>query len=135
MYGAWPKNFIDMCKPSIEYLELFALVATVENWIHRFKNKRIILFCDNQSVVAMVNNTTSSCPNCMILIRKLVLKGLVENVRIYAKYIKSEENTASDFLSRLKLEKFHQLRPDWDTVQTPIPEEMWPVTKLWKDFK
>ena len=131
MYSQWPDNFIKTYKPSIEYLELFALVGGVVNWIHRFKNRRVVLFCDNQSVVHMVNNTTSSCKNCMYLIRVLVLKGLTENVRIFAKYIPSSENTASDHLSRLKLEAFKKLRSDWDDHPTKISEMLWPIEKIW----
>ena len=132
MYGQWEPNFIEDFDPSIEYLKLFALVGTVLNWIHRYKNKRILLFCDNQSMVHMVNNTSSSCANCMVLLRKLILKGLTENIRIFAKYIRSADNKASDYLSHLKIEKFKQLRPDWDEQPTPIPSEIWPISKIWK---
>ena len=132
MYSAWPKDYIDNYEPSIKYLELFALVATVINWIDRFQNRRIILFCDNQAVVHMVNNTTSSCKNCMVLIRWLVLKGMKENVRIFARYIRSSDNTASDLLSRLKIEQFLKLKTTWDAAPTPVPQELWPIQKLWK---
>ena len=130
MYGAWPTGYIEKYEPSIEYLELYALVATVLNWIHRHRNKRIILFCDNQSVVHMVNNTTSSCKQCMVLIRKLVLKSLTENVRVFAKYIRSKENVASDLLSRLKIKQFLTLQK-WDAMPTPIPPELWPIEQIW----
>ena len=133
MYGQWSANYIETFQPSIAYLELFALTATVLNWIHRFKNRRIILFCDNQSVVQMINKTTTSCKNCMVLIRKLVLKSLIENVRIYATYIKSEDNVASDLLSRLKIEKFLSLKDSWDSKPTSVPEDLWPIEKLWKN--
>ena len=61
MHQKWPSNFIKKFKPSIEYLELFAVTAAVLTWIQNLKNKRIILFCDNQSVVNMINLTTTSC--------------------------------------------------------------------------
>ena len=80
MYGQWPSDFILNDDPGIAYLELYALTGTLLKWIHHYRNKRVILFCDNQSVVGMVNNTSSSCKNCMVLIRKLVLKCLQENV-------------------------------------------------------
>ena len=102
MYGTWDDEFLKLKDSSIEYLELYALVGTVLNWIHCFKNKRVVLFCDNQPVVQMVNNTTSGCKNCMVLIRKLVMKSLYENVRIFARYIRSGDNKVSDFLSRQK---------------------------------
>ena len=73
-YAQWPENFISTCEPSIEYVELYTLVVAVEISGQSLKNHRVGIFCDNQSVVHMVNNSTSSCGRCMILIRILVLK-------------------------------------------------------------
>ena len=109
MYGIWG-DFIPNCDPSIAYLELFAVVATVLNWIHRFKNRRVILFCDNKSAVDIINFTTSSCKNCMVLVRILVLHSMIHNVRVFAKYLPSETNEQADMLSRLKIAKFLKSR-------------------------
>ena len=46
MYQLWSPPFIKKFKPNIEYLELYAVVAAVLTLIHKFKNKRIILFCE-----------------------------------------------------------------------------------------
>ena len=67
-FSQWDPDFIEDCDPSIEYLELFAVLVGVKNWLHRFQNRRIVLFCNNQSVVHMINKTTSSCKNCLFLI-------------------------------------------------------------------
>ena len=130
-YSQWDREFMEV-DPSIEFLELFAVVVGVINWIHRFSNKRIILFCDNQSVVGMINKTTSSCDNCLTLIRILVFQGLKHNIRIYAHYIESKANKAADFLSRLKLNKFFSLSESWDSQPSDIPEEIWPIQKIWR---
>ena len=136
MYQTWSKTFLDKCKPSIEHLELFGVTAAVLTWIGRFKNSRVILFCDNKSVVDMINATTTSCKNCMVLIRMIVLKGLFENVRIFARHVKGTKNDLADSLSRNKLSYFHQLCEEqersMDTDPTNIPEALWPVEKLWK---
>ena len=50
MAGCWSKEFLINCKPSIEYLELAALVMVVFCWGHLLKNLRIKIFCDNKSV-------------------------------------------------------------------------------------
>ena len=92
VYGQWDSKFIEEFEPSIEYLELYAVVVTVLNWLDRFRNERITLFCDNQAVVSMINNNTSSCRNCLFLIRKLVLHSMVLNTRVFASYISSKAN-------------------------------------------
>ena len=84
MYGKWPENFISECKLSIEYAELLGLVISVHTWAPKLRNRRVMIHCDNQTVVTVVNNTTSSCKNCMMLVRKLVLKCLQFNCRIFA---------------------------------------------------
>ena len=71
--------------PSIEYLELYALTVAVVLWLHRFKNRNIYLFCDNESIVNMVNSSSSSCKNCMLLIRLVVMEGLVHNTKVKCK--------------------------------------------------
>ena len=66
-------------KPSIEYLELAALCIGIISWGQYLTNCRIVIFCDNQAVVHMVNKLMSSCSNCMVLLRMLVLDGLKNN--------------------------------------------------------
>ena len=73
--GTWDHELM-IHKPSIEYLELFALVLGLLTWEERLSNCCIIIFCDNISVVHMVNSMSSSCGNFMILIRLMILNGL-----------------------------------------------------------
>ena len=74
--GQWPENFIAEKDPSIEFLELFGVVTAVIAWAQELQNRRIVLFCDNQSVVAMINNSSSKCQKCMILIRILTFHSM-----------------------------------------------------------
>ena len=95
--------------PSIEYLELFALAAGVLAWISKFQNMRVCIFCDNMSVVHMVNNMSSKCKNCMVLIRLITLECMKQNVRLYAKHVRTHLNSAADALSRLEFAKFKRV--------------------------
>ena len=135
MYGRWDKVFIETEKPSIEFLELFAVTAGILAWVHKLKNKRIILFCDNQSAVEMINKSTSSCVQCMKLIRVIVLQGLIHNVKINARHVMGKNNEMADFLSRDKVANFRNIVQEkgfvLDKYPTPIPNEIWPVQKLW----
>ena len=129
----WNESFIRQKDPSIEYLELYALGIAVVQWINRFSNKRIVIFCDNISVVHMINNTSSNCKHCMSLIRVVLLHCLIANVRIYAKYIPSKLNVRSDLLSRLKLDRFKREFPYMEENATEIPAQLWPMEKIWTD--
>ena len=63
LWGSWETNFIKENKPSIEFLELFALCAGILAWHDdpSLNNCRISIFCDNQAVVHMINKMSSSC--------------------------------------------------------------------------
>ena len=126
------RTFMEEKEPSIEYLELFALLAGVMNWIKLFENKRIVLFCDNQAVVHMVNTNVSKCKHCMILIRILVLESMIRNVRIYTRYVNTKDNGKADALSRLDLPRFRKLGGDsMNEKPSGIHPDIWPLDKVW----
>ena len=129
----WDRFFMQINQPSINYLELYAVLIGVILWIEKFKNKRVVIFCDNMSVVHMINNNSSNCKNCMILIRILVLQGLVHNTRIYAKHVRTHLNKKADLLSRAKFQQFrvHAAKDKMKHTPREIPELLWPMHKVW----
>ena len=108
-YGIWSQTFMREKKPSIEYLELAVLVFGIFMWTEELRDKRVQVFCDNTALVNMINKLTSSCKNCMFLLRKVVLKSLDSNFRIFARYVKSKENGIADSLSRQDWRRFKML--------------------------
>ena len=84
IFERWEPGFMESKKSSIEYLELFGFCAGILTWERFLKNCRITVFCDNQSVVYMVNKGSSSCKNCMYLIWALTLNGLQFNRCVFA---------------------------------------------------
>ena len=131
----WDEELMNEFKPSINYLELFAVTAAILNWVHLYPNKKIVLFCDNMSVVHMVNNTSSHCKNCMVLIRLLVIHCMTHNVKVTAKHVLGETNKYADFLSRLKYQEFRRLArkngKTFKNVSTPMPDNIWPIENIW----
>ena len=126
------QDFCEKQKPSIEYLELFAVLVGVLNWIKLFKNHRIVLFCDKEAVVKMINGSSSRCKNCMVLVRMLVAESINRNVRIYAKHVGTKENGKADALSRLDFNRFWNLADGkMNDRCSPIPVEIWPFEKIW----
>ena len=102
----WDSEFVLQSEPSIAYLEVYALTAGILLYGQRFANLRIIVHCDNQAIVEMVNNNSSSCINCMVLIRILVLYSMIQNIRIHAVCVNTKDNGISDSLSRLQMDRF-----------------------------
>lgn len=100
LFMQWEPQYIKNNSQSIEYLELLALMAAILTWGAKPElcNTRFQIFCDNMAVVNMVNNSSSSCSNCMYLLRLLVLNNLVYNRRAFVKHIKTRDNVLSDAL-------------------------------------
>ena len=132
-FGQQDSAFCSKYEPSIEYLELFGVLVGILNWIKLFRNRRIILFCDNQAVVNMINNSALCCKNCMVLIRLLTTESILQNVRVFAKYVPTGDNGKADALSRLDLDRFWRLSCDDNMNPCPsaVPEAVWPVSKIW----
>ena len=131
-FHQWNEDFMMNCQPSISYLELYALVAGVILWIEKLKNSRVQIYCDNQGVVSMVSDTTSSCKNCMVLLRILVLNCLIRNVKIRAKFVRSKANARADAISRKKFKQFHSLSNfQVDPVPQSVPVCLLPMARLW----
>ena len=54
---------------SIKYLELYGVPVAIMARAHLLQNRTVIIFCDNSAMVAGINASSSSCSNCMVLIR------------------------------------------------------------------
>ena len=130
--GTWEPNFIRQFKPSIAYLELYALCVAIFTWSNKLRNRRVIVACDNQAAVNMVNHSTSGCRNCMYLLRELTLRGLEFNFRVFARYLTSRANELADALSRGQMDRFRRLAPR-GTASLPeqLPGELWPLSRIW----
>ena len=132
MAAPWDYDFLQIHQPSIAYLELFAVTAAVLKWIYKFKNKRICLYCDNEGAMRMINNGSSRCKNCMVLIRFITLEGLAHNIRITARYVNTKKNIMADALSRAEFKRFWRHAPEtMAKLPCAVPTEIWPMSKIW----
>ena len=128
----WNKSFIEEQKPSIEFLELYALTAALLTWSDQIENGKFKIFCDNDAVVHMVNNLTSSCHHCMKLIRIIALEGIIHNRKICVRHVRSEMNVLADALSRLDFKHFWKFVPTtMKCAPEPLLALIWHVQKLW----
>ena len=124
-HGRWNTKFIENAKPSTEYLELFAVAVAIPLWAENLQNRRVVIYCDNQLVVEMINKSVSSCKNCMVLIQHITFASIKANVCFFARYVKSVDNMRADT---------PQSRSDAMILVTHKrgdPEVLWPIEKLW----
>lgn len=121
--GKWePHQHLGEHEISIAWQELFAIVVACHIWGGLLKNKRIILHCDNESVVNIINSKRSRVSRVMDLLRHLTLTTLQYNIYIRAKHIPGKHNEIADSLSRFQFQRFRMLAPQADVVPHKIPD-------------
>ena len=134
----WEPGFVEKMDPSIEFLELFAVCVGIFTWTNTLKNRCFIVYCDNESCVKMLNNTSSGSKHCMTLIRNLMKRALRYNFRVFAHHVKGVDNTFSDSISRLKIRYFKYLAKKAgvavDKFPTQASPELWPLSRCWSEY-
>ncbi len=121
--GKWPAHMA--ANRSIAWMEFFPIVIAIVLWGHKLRGKRIILRCDNQSVVGIINKQTSRCPTIMSLVRFFVLRCLKDNIAFTAKHVAGKNNVIADALSRFQMKRFQEAAISPDANATPVPAFVW----------
>jgi len=111
--GRWPPH-MQLNKDrgiTIEWQELFPIVVACALWFPHFSGKRIQFWCDNKSVVAILNLGRSRAPCIMDLLRFLVLISMKHNFFIRARHVPGISNEIADALSRFQVSRFRAAAP------------------------
>lgn len=134
----WPNKFIHSSNISIEVAELLGVCMAVTIWMQELKERRVVIWCDNQAVVHMINNASSSCKKCMFLLRHLTLLCMTNSCRVFCRFVSMKQNWRADALSRLKIQQFKTGMAQTggglvDEFSTPLSNMLWPPPEpLWK---
>ena len=83
----------------------------------------------------MINNSSSKCKNCMVLIRIITLLTLTNNVSLTVKHVRGKLNTYADNLSRMEYKKFRmearKHKRNFSKKPESIPVMLWPMDKVY----
>ena len=84
--GRWPPHLLidERTGISIEWQELFPIVIACALWYPQFAGKCLQFWCDNESVVTIINSGHSKVPRIMDLVRFLVLISMKHNFLVRA---------------------------------------------------
>ena len=108
----WPDRWCDEIFRDITLLELVPILLAFFIWGFKLKGKKIILHCDNMSLVHILNRKSSRNKKVLILLRQLVLILLNNNIQIKAVHIASKANSICDAISRFQFSKVECLLPN-----------------------
>ena len=84
---------------SIAWHELYAVLVACATWGRFFTGLRVLIFCDNSSVVTIVNSGASRCPQVMRLVRALFDVCVFYDFDVRLRHEPGVENLAADRLS------------------------------------
>ena len=112
---------------SIDFQELFAIVAAAYTWGKKWVGKRIVFITDNLPITQIWQTHSSQVPNIMMLIRKLFLCAVMHDFTVSFKHILGIHNPIADYISRFQETRFRLLKPDAEANPTPIPTAVWSV--------
>ena len=104
--GDWAYSFLpadapDIAPLHINFKEAFAIFLAAKRWAPLWAHHHVIVKCDNQAAVAMINKGTTANPIVMTWLRDLFWLSAIHNFRITAVYIPGVVNLRADRLSRM----------------------------------
>ena len=109
---------------SMALFELYPIVMACSMWGYTWARKKILLNCDNESTVYIINKGRSKIPSIMKFMRKLTWIAATNNFVLHARHIRGRDNSIADAISRFQMVKFRRLAPQADLEPTPcIPLE------------
>ena len=124
--GRWPPHLLLNRERgiSIEWQELFPIVVACTIWHPHFAGKRLQLWCDNESVVAIINSGHSKVPRIMDLLRALTLISMKHNFFVRARHVPGVYNVIADALSRFQEARFREAAPKANRDPCTIPPSL-----------
>ena len=129
--GVLESNFICGSFPeawriySIQLLEIFPIFLMLNVFSHKLENSKVIFWCDNLSIVKVINKQSSKNPLIMRFLRPMILIMLKLNIQFKALHISGKNNVLADKLSRLQDSPRLRMRYGL-THPTPVPQRLRP---------
>ena len=120
--GDWFVKLTDLSH-SINWRELYAVVLAAATWGEQWAGRKILIHCDNMSVVHVLASGTSKSPDLMVLLRALFYIAAMYQFEFSSQYVNTKLNCVADSLSRLDFYRFWKLVPGANFVMT-IPAHL-----------
>ena len=109
---------------SIQWQELFAIVAAASTWGHLWSGLRIHFHCDNLPIVQAWARQSAKHPDLMRLLQTLFLVAAQHSFTIRLSHLPGRLNSIADALSRNNLPLFFTLAPQADPQPTLTPHHL-----------
>ena len=126
-----PKNYENY---STVHLEMLNILAALRLWAKQWSNKKILLKCDNQAVVSVLNLGKTQDMTLAAMARNINMLLAMEDIELQVIHILGSDNKIADLLSRFSIAsnpdvKLRQLikNPLWLTLSSDILNLHWSI--------
>ena len=92
-----PKNYENY---SIVHLEMLNILVALRVWAKQWANKKVLLKCDNQAVVSVLNSGKTQDLTLAAMARNINMLLAVEDIELQVIHILGSDNKIADLLSR-----------------------------------
>ncbi len=104
-------------KKLIDWKEAYAILFAFAKWGGGWKGRSVLIMCDNEALVASINNR-SIRSKAIDPLQLIFLAAALDDIDICSMWLSSKDNWVADALSRFQFEKIADLFPQFqDTSQ------------------
>ena len=112
------KNF------TIVHLEMLNLLVAMRLWADHWSSQKVVLFCDNQAVISVLNNGRTNDRTLTAIARNIQMIAAIKDINLNVVHILGKNNTVADLLSRWDItpdnyQKLTNLLPSFAFIHTP----------------
>ena len=107
-HAKFPDNILSKSL-HIGVLEMLAIIISLKLWGQYFQGKRIVIFCDNNSVCQVISSGRSRSELLQDCLREICYLAAYYQFEIKAQHLSSGENRISDYLSRWHLDDRYKI--------------------------
>ena len=79
---------------------MLVVIVAVQIWGKKLKGKTLLIFCDNEASVTVINSGSTKDSFMQNCLRELCFVEATHEFEVRAKHIAGEENRLADYLSR-----------------------------------
>ena len=122
--GTFPLHSFGDKQMSINWHELYMVTMALVLWGPQLAGKRLLIHCDNASVVHIMAKASSCSKTMMVLVHTFMLLAMQHNIHIKVQHIAGLNNKVADALSRFDMDRFWWLYPGAALESLP-PISIW----------
>ena len=104
---------------TIVHFEMWNVLLALRLWGHVWKNKQIIIKCDTEAVVSVVNTGVTKDNGLGAIVRNIWLETAWKDIKLRLIHVKGKDNQCADLLSR------HIVNNNWQKFLAIVNQPVW----------